>query len=144
MRPYGILLVAFILFVGILYGFSCFIGSIACSAMEKPDASKVRSQVVSVEEFRDIISGNAVLLDVRTPAEYAAGHISGAQLIDWEDPSFSNKVAVLSKTTPYAIYCRSGNRSRAAREAMIAMGFTDVRDLSGGINAWRNAGYPVE
>lgn len=145
MRTYGVLIGVFILVVGALYGLSCFVGSAAsCAAATRESATAVRSQSVDVREFRTAIENGAILLDVRTPGEYAEGHIAGARLIDWENPTFAEKVAALDRTKPYVIYCRSGNRSRQAREAMIEMGFTDVRDLSGGIGAWRAAGYPVE
>ena len=53
-------------------------------------------------------------------------------------------MATLDKTKPVLLYCASGRRSAAAREAMTAAGFTDVKDLSGGITSWRNAGLRVK
>ena len=68
---------------------------------------------------------DTMLLDVRRPSEFAAGHITGATF----DPA---------KT--YAIYCRSGNRSKAAMAAMGQAGFGHLFDLAGGIGAWQSAG----
>ena len=81
-----------------------------------------------------------VLLDVRTPAEYAAGHLPGARNLDIEGPGFAAQIASLDKNATYAVYCHSGNRSGAALEQMAAAGFTHVYDLAGGIAAWQAMG----
>jgi rhodanese-related sulfurtransferase len=81
---------------------------------------------------------------VRTPAEYAEGHIDGALNLDWTGGVLDQRMASLDKSKPVLLYCASGRRSAAAREAMTAAGFTDVKDLEGGITAWRNAGSPVK
>ncbi|MFN8195312.1 MAG: rhodanese-like domain-containing protein [Nocardioidaceae bacterium] len=80
-------------------------------------------------------SGTTVL-DVRTPAEFAEGHLEGAVNIDVEAPDFVARVAQLDPSTPYAVYCRSGNRSKTAMGFMTGNGFASVFDLDGGINAW--------
>lgn len=84
-----------------------------------------------------------VPLDVRTPAEYADGHIAGAKNIDVQAGDFAQRVAALDKAASYAVYCRSGNRSQTAVAAMRAAGFTRVFDLVGGITAWTAEGNPV-
>lgn len=81
-----------------------------------------------------------VVLDVRTRAEYAAGHLAGARNIDVEAADFPAKIAALPKDSPYAVYCRSGNRSATALAIMQKAGFTSVYHLGGGINAWTQAG----
>jgi rhodanese-related sulfurtransferase len=82
----------------------------------------------------------AVLLDVRTPAEYANGFIPGAQLMDYNDPSFADQLAALDKEKPYFLYCAAGVRSHGAYEMMKAQGFRQVIELEGGISAWEAAG----
>ncbi len=84
-----------------------------------------------------------VLVDVRTPAEFAEGHLAGATNIDVEAADFPTKIAALDKTKSYAVYCRSGNRSRTAMTYLLQAGITQVFDLSGGINAWKSAGGEV-
>ena len=84
-----------------------------------------------------------VLVDVRTPAEFAEGHLAGATNIDVEAADFTTKIAALDKTKSYAVYCRSGNRSRTAMTYLLQAGITQVFDLSGGINAWKSAGGEV-
>lgn len=83
---------------------------------------------------------DTVLLDVRTPAEFAAGHIAGAVNIDVEAATFPQLVAELDPAKNYAVYCRSGNRSKAAMAAMGKAGFGHLFDLGGGIGAWQSAG----
>jgi phage shock protein E len=68
------------------------------------------------------------LVDVRTPAEFSAGHLREAQNIDVQDPSFDRRISELPKDGSYLVYCRSGNRSAAATARMKQLGFTDVVD----------------
>ncbi len=84
-----------------------------------------------------------VVLDVRTPAEYASGHLPGALNIDIEAPDFDAKIATLAKAVPYAVYCRSGNRSGVALARMSGLGFSHAYHLGGGIGAWQSAGLPI-
>lgn len=84
-----------------------------------------------------------VLLDVRTPAEFAAGHLAGASDIDVESADFAQQIAGLDKSKIYAVYCRAGNRSKVAMAALQQSGFTQVFDLAGGITAWQSAGGEV-
>lgn len=114
------------------------------SAGNEPQ-SESRIERVAAQEFSGAVrEDDATLLDVRTKAEFAEGHIAGATVIDWNDPSFSSKVAELDKSKQYLVYCRSGNRSAQAVAAMREMGFTDITELSGGIIAWEKAGLPLE
>lgn len=79
---------------------------------------------------------NAVLLDVRTSGEFAAGHIPGSKLIDIMSPAFLQEIEQLDKTKNYYVYCRSGNRSYHAGMAMLRMGFQTVYNLQNGILDW--------
>lgn len=76
---------------------------------------------------------NAVLLDVRTPLEYNEGHIKGAINIDFQNPNFNSEIEKLDKNLPYFVYCRSGNRSTQAVNAMQKAGFTNITQLEGGL-----------
>ncbi len=80
------------------------------------------------------------ILDVRTPAEFAGGHLPGAVNIDVEGGTFDQQVAALPKDDTYLVYCHSGNRSGVATEAMAKAGFTHLLDLQGGVTAWQQAG----
>jgi rhodanese-related sulfurtransferase len=68
------------------------------------------------------------VIDVRTPAEYAAGHIAGARNIDVEGAEFASTISTLDKGAAYLVYCHSGRRSAMAAEQMAAAGFTDIVD----------------
>ncbi len=84
-----------------------------------------------------------VVIDVRTPEEFAAGHLEGAVLVDFNAPDFAARIAEFDPEGDYVIYCRSGNRSAGARDVMTEQGFTDVVDVEGGILAWDRAGLPI-
>src|SRR5680860_350665 len=79
------------------------------------------------------------VVDVRTPAEFADGHLPGAVNINVEDQAFPDAIAALDAGSDYAVYCRSGNRSRAAMEYMTQVGVTQTVGLEGGITAWKGA-----
>ena len=84
-----------------------------------------------------------VLIDIRTADEYAAGHLADPLLMDYYAPDFKDKLSKLDKNAKYLIYCRSGKRSAAALKMMQDLGFADIHDIAGGINAWIAAGLPV-
>jgi len=86
---------------------------------------------------------DTVLLDVRTPSEFAGGHIAGAVNLDLQSPAFPETVATLDPTKNYAVYCHSGNRSKAAMTAMGQAGLSHLFDLAGGITAWQSSGGQV-
>lgn len=113
--------------------FACLIGTAACGQ------DKFTSQ--DEKGFAETISDPQVqLVDVRTPAEYAAGHISGAVNIDVNSEGFRAAADTLDRSRKVAVYCRSGARSKKAAAALADMGFT-VFELDGGILSWRG---PVE
>jgi len=83
---------------------------------------------------------NTAIVDVRTPSEFAAGHIAGAINIDIEGADFTSAISSLDQSKTYALYCHSGRRSGLAITAMQQAGFTSVYDLNGGIQNWQAAG----
>ncbi len=84
-----------------------------------------------------------VVLDIRTPEEYAQGAIEGAVNIDFYASDFAAQLDQLDKDTPYVVYCRSGNRSDQAMDTFADLGFTDVTEIEGGLVSWYDAGLPV-
>lgn len=76
---------------------------------------------------------DAVLLDVRTPSEFAGGHVSGASNIDFNNPSFVSEIQKLDREKTYFVYCRSGNRSGQAVAMMRKEGFRSIYELQGGV-----------
>jgi len=86
----------------------------------------------------------AVLLDIRTPEEYAESRIAGAVNIDFYAADFSTRLGALDRDTTYVIYCRSGNRTTAALDIFRDLGFSSVHAVDGGIQAWQGTGLAVE
>ncbi len=87
---------------------------------------------------------NLVILDVRTVSEFEAGHIPQAMLIPVQE--LSQRIDELSqhKNDEIVVYCRLGGRSHSASLTLDENNFTTVFDMLGGIEAWREAGYPIE
>jgi phage shock protein E len=83
------------------------------------------------------------IIDVRTPEEYAAGHIEGAINANVEGPTFAADIAQLDKSGTYAVYCHSGRRSAIAADQMSQAGFTKIDNLKGGIADLQAAGGTV-
>lgn len=79
----------------------------------------------------------AVVIDVRTPAEWQEGVIEGATLfIDFKGANFEQQIAKLDKSKTYIVYCRSGGRSAGASQVMVDNGFKNVINMQGGILSW--------
>jgi rhodanese-related sulfurtransferase len=96
---------------------------------------------MNVSEFsKKITEAGVVILDVRTPSEYAEGYIEGAHNIDFQSGNFENEIATLDKNATFAVYCRSGNRSGQAAKIMHDAGFHNVYNLEGGVIDWANEG----
>ncbi len=85
---------------------------------------------------------DTVIVDVRTPAEYATGHLEGAVNIDLQSPSFDDAVAELDSEADYVVYCQSGNRSAQAVSVMEEADLA-VQDAGGIDEAAKATGLPV-
>jgi len=72
----------------------------------------------------EALTANTMLIDVRTPAEFAEGHLDGAVNIPVELPSFTAQVALLDPDVEYLVYCRTGRRADIAIEYMDTLGLT--------------------
>ena len=95
---------------------------------------------ISNREAQGIIEagGTHYVLDVRTPAEYAEGHIPNVHFLNVQDPAFAEEVKNLPTDKPWLVYCRSGARSSSATRYMNQIGF-DATNVQGGIMAWQGA-----
>lgn len=82
-----------------------------------------------------------LLLDVRTPQEFASGHIPGAVNISVE--SLASRLNEVQMGQPIVVYCRSGNRSAQAAQILASAGYSTVYDL-GGIIDWQAQGFPIQ
>jgi len=106
------------------------------------------SRNVDPGEAQALIRENAgnrdfVVLDVRTPGEFAQGHLEGALLVDYRSPGFREGMAALDRSKTYLVYCRTGNRSDKALGIMRELGFRSYYHLGGGIKRWTEEGLPA-
>jgi phage shock protein E len=112
----------------------------AAVIVEQP-AAPVR---VGVADFAAVIATPGVtIVDVRTPEEFAAGHIEGAINIPVEYPDYMQRISELDPNGIYAVYCRSGNRSQPAVAGMVDVGITGIYELESGTVGWSQAGQPL-
>ncbi len=89
------------------------------------------------------LAQGTVVIDVRTPAEYASGHLEGATNIDVSASTFSARIRALDPTAPYFVYCHSGNRAAQAITAMKAVGFAHLTNGMGVQEAARTSGLKI-
>ncbi|MGE4072343.1 MAG: rhodanese-like domain-containing protein [Lysobacterales bacterium] len=118
--------------------------------------SHARSQIKEIggTELLRLQSGGCPIVDVREPAEFAAGHIPGAVniprgVLEFEIDghpavNFVKDPALAHRDQPIAVYCRSGGRSALAAEALKRLGFVEPLSLAGGFNAWTQEQRAVE
>lgn len=103
---------------------------------------------ISVKEVYDLIAKNKdnqsfIIIDVRTPEEFANEHIENALNLDYYSEKFRDELNKLDKEKTYLIYCRSGNRSGKALSIMKELAFREVYNMLGGIIQWKAEGYPL-
>lgn len=84
-----------------------------------------------------------IILDIRTLAEYDDGHIERAENIDYSSFDFEETLEEMDRNRKYIIYCRSGVRSSNSCDIMKDLGFHDLYNIKGGIDAWKKMGFPV-
>lgn len=89
------------------------------------------------------MSPQTVVIDVRTPEEYDAGHLEGATLLDLNGGEFAAALPTLDPQAQYVVYCRSGNRSGQAVKMMEDAGFTSVTNLGSVEAASSSTGLPI-
>ena len=109
-----------------------FVASTGCTAEDTPSY-----QQISAETAKQMMDEqpNAIILDVRTKAEYEDKHIPGALLLPNEEIGANEIAALPDKEQVILVYCRSGNRSKQAAAKLTALGFKNIYEF-GGINSW--------
>jgi phage shock protein E len=90
-----------------------------------------------------IAEKKVVVLDVRTPKEFAAGHIAGATNINFRSADFAKAIAGLDTNQTYLVHCAVGGRSTQALPVFEQLQFQSIYHLDGGLKAWEKAGLPV-
>lgn len=121
-------------------------GSDAAGSPAAGGSAATSPVLMSADEIAALIAappGPLAVLDVRTPEEYAGGHLAGAVEMDVHGASFTANATLLDRSLHYVVYCRSGNRSAQAVRLLSSLGFEHLYELDGGITAWQDAGFPV-
>ena len=106
----------------------------ACSC--KGEGRATFESVDQTQFALEIANPDVQIVDVRTMAEYADGHIPGAVNIDVNSPEFDSAITTLNKEHTVALYCRSGRRSKIAADKVASAGYKVV-ELDGGILSWQ-------
>jgi len=129
------------------------LAAVACAFLFRPSALLAQGAAgeypsLSPAETKDLLgkrSGDPdfVLLDVRTRKEFDAERIAGAVMVDYNSPSFRDKIAKLDRSKSYLVYCRTGYRTNGAVKVMRELGFPNVIVFPGGITKWKEAGFPT-
>lgn len=102
------------------------------------------AQKISPQDYQTKFGANSakhLLLDVRTPEEFASGHIAGAQNIAID--TLAQHLGEVPKDQPVIVYCHSGNRSARAAQILQSAGYAQIYDL-GGVVQWQQAGFPLQ
>ena len=135
-------IIAASLFAAVLLG-AC--GS-STDTVEAPISQSI--ELINAADASQLLTDNEgstdfVILDIRTPEEFNSGRIAESVNIDFYESSFAAELDKLDKDKTYFVYCNSGNRSGSAMGTMRDLGFVDVYDLDGGIQAWYNSGFDI-
>lgn len=101
------------------------------------------TEKTNTQIIKEVKKGHAYLIDVRTPEEFAAGHLKYATNIDYKAATFSSLVKKLPKEKPVYLYCCSGNRSGKGLDSLTQFGFKYAYNI-GGLEDLKKAGLPVE
>jgi|SanBayMetagenome_1026888.scaffolds.fasta_scaffold01445_3 rhodanese-related sulfurtransferase len=100
-------------------------------------AAIARGDVSTTEAAQMMKKSSTIVVDVRTPAEYAEGHLYNSRLIDYYKTDFWSRIALLPKNATIIVYCRVGRRSKDTETKLREMGFLHVYNMLGGFDAWK-------
>jgi rhodanese-related sulfurtransferase len=120
------------------------VAAIAAGYVALGDAA-FSSSIAPAELAARIASGSPpVILDVRNPFEYAAGHVPGARNIPFGELARRLSELGLAEDDEVVVLCESGGRAAVAATVLRAGGISNVRKLAGEMRAWRREAYPIE
>jgi phage shock protein E len=131
----------FVGLLGVIAAFSVFAESPqAQHATPAPKIAQVSQDALLKMQAND--SSGLLLLDVRTPKEFAAGHVPGAVNIPYDQ--VASHLSEIPKGDEVVLYCHSGRRAGLAADVLAANGYTKLAHLEGDMLGWQSAGRPVE
>lgn len=123
--------------------FSLLLLLIAFASCKSQDKKSVK--LIPAKEFsQKVATEKGQVIDVRTPKEFAQGHLKNAQNIHLYDQDFAQRIDKLDKKEPVYVYCKAGGRSAEAVEIMQNNGFENIIELQGGTDSWSETGLPLE
>lgn len=124
-----------------------FLSAVACGAPSAPEPPALPEVVdLGAAQAQTLMDQTPELLvvDVRTPEEFAGGHLAGAVNVNFKASDFEAQLGAQPRNRPVLLYCRTGNRSGKSLPTFARLGFAKVYHLTGGITEWREAGLPLE
>ena len=132
-------------------GWFCAVVICSCFLWLSQDVLAHHSYVLSVQQLRAGLAKapspkqkGFILIDVRSPEEHMTGEIPGTDLnIDFREIKSRHRELGAQLDDHIVVYCQSGHRSNIAAETLADLGYTHVYNVSGSMNAWTEAGYPV-
>ncbi len=126
------------------YAIAIVLGAVVAAAALAEDRESTKAPSISPAELSARRESGAapVVIDVRTPEEYAAGHIPGAVNLPFDQ--VARRIVEIDTPHGVALYCMVGPRARKGESALVAAGYEKVLHLEGGLAAWQAAGFPVE
>lgn len=123
--------------------FALFMGLTLTSCQSQPTQPAIGTVDAMTFQKRLKETQDKVILDVRTPEEFASGYIENAVLMNYYDPGFNAALGKLDKNKNYFVYCAAAGRSHDVLEEMKKTGFKHVIELGGGIQDWKSKGLPL-
>ena len=118
------------------------LSAVAVAGCGDDTAARAATELVAASEVTSVLADGAVVVDVRSPSEFAAGHVADALNIDLDSEDFEAKVDALDKGRTYVVYCGTGSRAAQAIESMAELGFTDLVN-GGAFDDLAAAGVPT-
>lgn len=138
---------AIILFTGLMsLQYACSQGEQQSKVDSTPAAAteKAIAENLNTDQFYEKLqTETGQIVDVRTPEEFAQGHLPDAINLDFRNPDFEKNLSQLDPNTPVFVYCASGNRSSQAMHVMEQKGFKTIYNHKGYFSDWAKKGYPV-
>ncbi|MDO8687962.1 MAG: rhodanese-like domain-containing protein [Dehalococcoidales bacterium] len=149
-KKFVLLTLLVLLVIGVVLSGGCAPSQVALTATPHPAISNTVTIIenITTQAANTLIQENKsnadfVILDVRTPEEFADGHIENAVNIDFYLATFRDELDRLDKNKTYLVYCRSGSRSFSAAKIMETLKFKKIYNMLDGIIGWRAEGLPT-
>ncbi|MDX1411857.1 MAG: rhodanese-like domain-containing protein [Nitrospirales bacterium] len=129
----------------IVLGWIVFVGLTSPLSATEPYVLSVQQLKAGMEKSAQPSQKGFILVDVRTPEEHAGGFIPGTDFnIDFREMQFRHLELHANLDEHIVVYCQSGHRSSIAAETLTDLGYNFVYNVAGSMNAWQEAGYPIE